>query len=84
LAADAPSELKVLRLKIEAAMRSYDYLEYQTQRQRDQLNRLVDLNEPEAAKLRLAMDRLAKMGVTISGLMDQINETGDSLMISMR
>jgi len=82
LTPDASDELKVTRLKIEAAMRSYDYYEFQTQQQRDQLNRLVRLNEVESMRLQHAMERLAKMSATISNLMKRINETGDALVVS--
>ena len=70
------------RLKIEAAMRSYDYYEFQTQQQRDQLNRLVRLNEVESMRLQHAMERLAKMSTMIASLMKRINETGDALVVS--
>src|SRR5262249_10097959 len=61
LETDAPSQVKVLRLKIDAAMRSYEYYEFRTQRQRDQLNRLVRLEDTESVRLQMAMDRLSKM-----------------------
>lgn len=79
LKSDAPAELKAARLKIDAAMRSYDYYEWLTQKQRDQLNVLTDLTDIEAMRLQVAMDRLAKMRSMISKLMSSMNATGDAM-----
>ena len=76
---DAPSELRVTRLKIDAAMRSYDYHEFLTQKQRDQLNLLTDLKDIDSLRLQVAMDRLSKMNATISSLVKKMNETGDAM-----
>ena len=84
LKADAPMELRVLRSKIGAAMRSYELNEVQAQRQRDQLNLLTELSEPEAMRLQAAMDRLANMGGLIRKLMNQINESGDALALNVQ
>lgn len=79
---DSALELRVTRAKIGAAIRSYDLHEAQTQKQRDKLNLLTELSEMESVRLQMAMDRLNKMGSTISNLMKKINETGDSLVAS--
>ena len=79
LKSDAPPELRVTRLKIDAAMRSYDYYEFLTQKQRDQLNLLTDLSSIDSLRLQVSMDRLSKMNEKISSLMKKINETGDAL-----
>ena len=84
LKADAPTELRVLRSKIGAAMRSYELNEVQAQRQRDQLNLLTELSEPEAMRLQAAMDRLANMGGLIRKLMNQINKSGDALALNVQ
>ena len=81
---DAQQELRVVRLKIAAGMRSYELSEAQTQKQRDRLNLLTELSETESARLQNAMDRLAKMGEMIRKLMKGINESGDRLVMNER
>lgn len=81
---DAPSELRVTRLKIEAAMRSYEYSEFVTQKQRDQLNLLTELNDADSVRLQVAMDRLSKMQAMISNLVKKMNETGDAMAQNMK
>lgn len=80
LAPDAPVELKVTRLKIDAAMRSYEHYESRAKKQRDHLDLLVDMTVLESQRLQMAMDRLANMRVMIANLVKQINETGDALV----
>lgn len=84
LKSDAPSELRVTRLKIDAAMRSYDHYEFLTQKQRDQLNLLTDLSNTDSLRLQVSMDRLSKMNDMISSLMKKMNETGDALAQNMK
>lgn len=84
LKADAPTELRVVRSKISAAMRSYEWNEAQAQKQRDQLNLLTELSEPEAMRLQASMDRLASMSGLIRRLMNQINESGDALLMNVQ
>lgn len=84
LKGDAADELRAARSKINAAMRSYELYQGQTQKQRDKLNLLTDLSEMDSTRLQMAMDRLAKMSAAISNLMNQINQTGDGLVMSMR
>lgn len=84
LTPDAPPELRLTRSKISAAIYSYNLYEAQTQKQRDKLNLLADLSEAESIRLQMAMDRLAKMGGTIRGLIKQINESGDALVQNAR
>jgi hypothetical protein len=84
LKADAPTELRVVRSKISAAMRSYELNEAQAQKHRDRLNLLTELSEPEAMRLQAAMDRLANMGGLIRRLMNQVNESGDALALNAR
>ncbi len=84
LKTDAPTELRVVRSKISAAMRSYEMNEVQAQKQRDQLNLLTELREPDAMRLQAAMDRLANMSGLIHKLMNEINESGDALALNVR
>jgi len=84
VAADAPTALRVARSKISAAMRSYEISEAQAQKQRDRLNLLSDLSEAEAVRLQKTMDRLASMSGLIRGLMNQINESGDALLMNVQ
>lgn len=60
-------------------MRSYDYYERLTQKQRDGLNLLSDLSEMKSLRLQVSMDRLANMQAMISGLLQKMNETGDAI-----
>jgi hypothetical protein len=84
LKSNASTELKTARLKLSAAMRSYEYYESQTQKQRDQLNLLTPLTDAESLRLQMAMDRLAKMGTTITGLVNRLNAAGDALVQSTK
>ncbi len=76
---DAPLELRVARMKIAAAMRSYELAESQAQMHRDQLNLLVELAPLESLRFEMLMNRLTKMQATITRLMRTMNEAGDSL-----
>jgi hypothetical protein len=81
---DAALDLKVARLKLVAAMRSYEYYLAKTQKQRDQLNLLTDFSEFESLRLQVSMDRLSKMQALISNLMTKMNDTGDALAQNTR
>jgi len=84
LKAEAPTELRVARSKIGAAMRSYELSEVQVQKQRDRLNLLSDLSDAEAMRLQKALDRLASMNGLIRRLMNQINESGDAILMDVQ
>lgn len=79
LPADAPLELRVVRMKIAAAMRSYEMAESQAQMHRDQLNLLIELAPLESLRFEMLMNRLATMQATITRLMQSMNEAGDAL-----
>lgn len=76
---DAPLELRVARMKIAAAMRSYELSENQAQMHRDQLNLLIELAPLDALRFEMLMNRLAKMQATIGRLMQMLNGAGDAL-----
>ena len=84
LKAGAPVELRVVRSRIDAAMRSYEINEAQTQKQRDRLNLLSELGEREAMRMQASMDRLANMSELIRRLMNRINESGDALLMNVQ
>jgi len=81
---DSLPELRVVRSKISAGMRSYELTEAQAQKQRDKLNLLTELSEADSARLQSAMDRLAKMSAMIRKLMKGINESGDTLVMNVQ
>jgi hypothetical protein len=74
------AELKLTRSRLNAAMYSYELYESYTQKQRDQLNLLVALNETESLRLQMAMDRLSKMIANMSELLKKMSENGDALI----
>jgi hypothetical protein len=76
----APVELRVARMRIAAGMRSYEVSENQAQKQRDQLNLLIELTPLESLRLEMSMNRLAKMQAMIAGLMQTMNEAGDAMI----
>ncbi|HXF89731.1 MAG TPA: hypothetical protein VNK48_15370 [Xanthobacteraceae bacterium] len=76
---DAPLDLRVARMKIAAAMRSYELTESQAQMHRDQLNLLIDLAPLESLRFEMLINRLEKMQATIMRLMRSMNEAGDAL-----
>jgi hypothetical protein len=72
--------LRLTRSKLNAAMYSYELYENYTQRQRDQLNLLVEMSELESLRLQMAMDRLSKMIDAISNLLKRMSATGDAMI----
>jgi hypothetical protein len=76
---DALLDLRVARMKIAAAMRSYELTESQAQMHRDQLNLLIELTPLESLRFEMLMNRLEKLQATITRLMRSMNETGDGL-----
>lgn len=66
LAADAPQELRVVRMKLAAAMRSYEMAESQVQMHRNQLNLLIELTPLESLRFEMLMNRPVMMQVTIT------------------
>ncbi|HWP26890.1 MAG TPA: hypothetical protein VNL39_11155 [Xanthobacteraceae bacterium] len=76
---DAPLDLRVARMKVAAAMRSYALSESEAQVHRDQLNLLIELTPLESLRFNMLMNRLTKMQATITRLMRTMNEAGDAL-----
>jgi hypothetical protein len=76
----ASKELTLTRSKLSAAMYSYELFETHTQKQRDRLNLLVEMNELEALRLQMSIDRLAKMIEAISSLLNKMSATGDAMI----
>jgi hypothetical protein len=74
------AELRLTRSKLNSAMYSYELYESYTQKQRDQLDLLVEMSELESLRLQMAMDRLAKMIDTISKLLKKMSSTGDAMI----
>jgi hypothetical protein len=74
------AELRLTRSKLGAAMYSYELYESYTQKQRDQLDLLVEMSELESLRLQMAMDRLSKMVATISNLLKKMSATGDAMI----
>jgi len=77
---DAPPEVRAARMKLAAAMHSYELAENQAQMHRDRLNLLIELTPQEAQRFEMLITRLAKMQATIMRLMQPMNETGDALL----
>src|SRR4029077_12923536 len=74
-------ELKLTRSKLGSATYSYELYEAYTQKQRDQLNLLVEMSELDSLRLQMAMDRLSKMIDAISSLMKKMSKTGDAIIL---
>jgi hypothetical protein len=74
------AELRLTRSKLNSAIYSYELYESYTQKQRDQLNLLVEMSELESLRLQMAMDRLSKMVETISKLLKKMSATGDAMI----
>jgi hypothetical protein len=73
-------ELTLTRSKLNSAMYSYELFENHTQKQRDRLNLLVEMNEMEALRLQMAIDRLAKMIEAIASLLKKMSVSGDAMI----
>ena len=74
------AEQRQTRLQLVAAMRSFEYYEAQTQIQRDSLNTLTDLTEAQSMRMKISLDRMARLQTIISSLVKKLSDSGDAVV----